>query len=86
VPQGSTVAIGSAISRISYVGGDGNDVTPTTISAAPPAITSQPANQSVGDGNPATFTASASSVPTPTVQWQVSNQRRGVVWRHPGVD
>lgn len=38
----------------------------------PPAIVTNPANQTVVDGSTATFTASASGTPTPTVQWQVS--------------
>jgi hypothetical protein len=37
-----------------------------------PAITQQPTNQTVGAGATATFTASASGNPAPTVQWQVS--------------
>jgi len=45
-----------------------------TITEAPtaPSITSNPANQTVCDGGTATFTASASGNPTPTVQWEVS--------------
>ena len=37
-----------------------------------PAITQQPANQVVCDGAVASFTATASGMPVPTVQWQVS--------------
>ncbi len=40
--------------------------------AAPPAIITQPANQTVTAGQTATFTAAATGSPTPTVQWQVS--------------
>jgi len=40
--------------------------------AAPPAIITQPANQTVNAGQTATFTAAATGSPTPTVQWQVS--------------
>ena len=47
-----------------------NPVTLTVNSA--PAVTLQPANQSVTAGNTATFTTAASGSPTPTVQWQVS--------------
>jgi hypothetical protein len=39
---------------------------------APPAITAQPANQTVTAGQAATFTAAATGSPSPTVQWQVS--------------
>jgi len=37
-----------------------------------PAVTTNPTDQTVSPGNPVTFTAAASGVPTPTVQWQVS--------------
>ena len=37
-----------------------------------PAITTQPATQTVTAGGTATFTAAASGNPAPTVQWQVS--------------
>ena len=37
-----------------------------------PAITLQPANQIVGSGTTATFSAAATGFPSPTVQWQVS--------------
>jgi hypothetical protein len=36
----------------------------------PPAITAQPANQTVKSGTSATFTVVASGIPTPTFQWQ----------------
>ncbi len=42
---------------------------PTTVA---PAVTVQPADQSVVDGAAVTFTAAASGSPTPTVQWQSS--------------
>ncbi len=35
-----------------------------------PVVTTQPANQTVNAGQNATFTAAASGVPAPTVQWQ----------------
>src|SRR5467141_3288714 len=44
----------------------------TVNSPTPPAITTQPANQTVSAGQTATFTAAATGSPTPTVQWQVS--------------
>ncbi|ADG74413.1 glycoside hydrolase family 9 [Cellulomonas flavigena DSM 20109] len=43
-----------------------------------PVVTSQPSDQSVGVGATASFTAAASGVPAPTVQWQV---RQGKKWR-----
>jgi hypothetical protein len=39
---------------------------------ASPVITTQPTNQDIQAGSPATFTAVATGSPTPTVQWQVS--------------
>jgi hypothetical protein len=49
-------------------------VTPTATAAADsaPEITLQPENQGAVVGSPATFTATASGVPTPTVQWKAS--------------
>ena len=46
-----------------------------TVSAAPatPTVNTQPANVSVIAGATATFTADASGVPTPSVQWQLSS-------------
>src|SRR5213596_4159508 len=41
-------------------------------SPTPPAITTQPANQTVTAGQTASFTAAATGSPTPTVQWLVS--------------
>jgi hypothetical protein len=45
-----------------------NPVVPT----APPAVTTQPSDSSVAAGQPYSFTAAATGVPAPTVQWQVS--------------
>jgi len=46
---------------------------------APPIVTKQPANQSVEQGKPVTFSASASGNPTPTPQWQLSTNG-GSTW------
>lgn len=45
-----------------------------TVTPAPaaPAITTQPANQSATAGQSVSFTAAASGIPAPTVQWQIS--------------
>ena len=40
--------------------------------AVAPSVTSQPASEIADDGGTASFTATASGVPAPTVQWQVS--------------
>jgi hypothetical protein len=45
-----------------------------------PAITSQPVSQTVSAGASATFTATASGRPTPTVHWQVSTD--GATWNN----
>lgn len=42
----------------------------TEPAATPPAVTTQPTDQTVTVGDTATFTAAASGTPTPTVQWQ----------------
>jgi hypothetical protein len=39
----------------------------------PPSVTANPVNQTVNAGQTATFSAAASGVPNPTVQWQVSS-------------
>jgi hypothetical protein len=45
-----------------------------TVNTAPfaPIVTTNPSDQTVMEGQNATFTAAANSNPTPTVQWQVS--------------
>ena len=45
----------------------------------PPVVTTQPANQSVQEGTPATFASAASGIPSPTVQWQRSTNG-GTTW------
>jgi hypothetical protein len=47
-------------------------------------ITSQPAAQAVDEGASAAFTASASGIPAPTVQWQVSTNGGGTWAAVPG--
>jgi len=66
LPTGSTpVSLGQgAFSATGYAIVNAPDVAP--------AITTNPANQSVYAGLPASFTAAASGFPTPSVQWQVS--------------
>ena len=50
-----------------------------TTPASSPQITAQPPNQGVVDGAGASFSATASGVPAPTVQWQVS-ENSGASW------
>ncbi len=51
-----------------------------TVNAAP-QVTNHPSNQTVTEGQAATFTAAASGNPTPTVQWQVNG---GAGWSNIG--
>ena len=52
-----------------------------TVSAAPtlPTFATQPSNQSVTAGTSASFTVAVNGLPTPTLQWQRSNDG-GVTW------
>ncbi len=45
-----------------------------------PAITKQPVNVTVEEGQPAVFEATASGFPTPSVQWEVSIDS-GAIWK-----
>ena len=56
---------------------DANGTVNDTIGSAP-VITTQPVNTTVNSGATASFTATASGSPTPTVQWQVSTN--GTTW------
>jgi alpha-tubulin suppressor-like RCC1 family protein len=47
--------------------------------ATAPVVTLDPVDQSIHLGDPVTFTAAASGVPTPNVQWQISVDK-GVTW------
>ncbi len=55
-----------------------NTSSPLNPCAVAPAITAQPADQTVCSGSLATFTAAASGSPAPTVKWQVSSD--GSTW------
>ncbi|WP_161554236.1 RCC1 domain-containing protein [Stenotrophobium rhamnosiphilum] len=52
-------------------------INPASSGNAAPSFTTQPASQSVAEGSSATFTASATGTPTPTLQWQRSNNGGG---------
>lgn len=63
LPEGATVSIGANAFQISYVGGDGNDVTLTALGAAqPPVITSTAASGAFGGSF--SFAVVASNTPT----------------------
>ncbi len=47
--------------------------------STPPAVTTQPLDQTVNDGQAVTFSASASGSPSPTVKWQDSLDG-GAIW------
>jgi hypothetical protein len=49
-----------------------SQVATLTVETEPPVVTTSPASATVVVGHPATFTAAASGLPTPEVQWQVS--------------
>ncbi len=55
--------------------------TVTPISSYPLVLTGNPANPTVYAGSTASFTASASGYPTPTVYWQISTNG-GITWNN----
>jgi PKD repeat protein len=70
------------------VASNGCGVNATTTAATltvctPPTITANPSNQSVTEGTPVSFTASASGVPAPSYQWQYSTDN-GANWNNVG--
>ena len=74
-----TVAVGQDGYQFRAVFTNGSGTATTTAAnlfvqaqATPPKITLNPASQSIPDGNSVTFSAAATGVPTPTIQWQVS--------------
>jgi len=73
VPEGGTVIDAGATYRVSYVGGDGNDVTATrvlsTLTALVPSATSAPVGEAVGAV--ATVAVEDNSVPTGMVRFFV---------------
>ena len=75
-----------AATNLGAIGGnlffDGLSVQPAV--AIPPAITLQPLPQTVCAGSPASFTATASGRPVPTVQWQVSTDGGTIFTDIPG--
>jgi hypothetical protein len=68
--EGAIITSGINQFQLSYVGGDGNDVTLRFLGSAPPTITSHPSNQSVLVGQPASFSVVATGSGTLTYQWQ----------------
>ncbi len=65
-------------SAMSWVASFAADQRSGGVAAVAPAVTTHPADVAVALGVTATFTAAASGVPSPTVQWQV---RDGGRWR-----
>jgi hypothetical protein len=59
--------------------GGGGGSTPPAPTTTAPAITTQPAAQSISAGQAASFTVAASGTPTPSVQWERSNDG-GATW------
>lgn len=65
------------ITATDTVTGTINGTSTSILVAAALTITGNPANQSVNAGQTATFTASATGTPSPTVQWQLSTDGGG---------
>ena len=85
---GTTYAIASTTAadnghqfRAVFTNGAGTATTnaASLVVSSPPAVVTQPANQSVQSGNTATFASTATGSPTPTVQWQLSTDG-GAQW------
>jgi hypothetical protein len=79
VPLTGVTGVGSVYGGIqsgwtSVGAGTSTHTSPTTWPAAPaaPVLSANPAGKTVTAGESVSFTASASGVPTPAVQWQVS--------------
>jgi alpha-tubulin suppressor-like RCC1 family protein len=53
--------------------------TPASETPTPPKITKQPTNKTFAEGENATFESTASGIPAPTVQWEVSTDG-GATW------
>jgi hypothetical protein len=68
--QGGAISVGSFSYAANYTS-NSVQLVPATAGTAP-SVTQDPSNQTVVTGNTATFTASASGSPTPTVKWQLS--------------
>lgn len=83
LPAGVYTAQATQTNSLAETGSSQPPVTFTTGSA--PVITSNPDDQTVLVGQPATFTASASGTPTPEVQWQVSTNG-GSTWTNDTAD
>lgn len=66
-------------------GGLGDASLSYTANAIAPAIVTSPANQSVVTGQQATFSASFSGIPTPTIKWQLDAGSTGAWVDIPGV-
>jgi hypothetical protein len=76
LPQNALITNGATVLRLSYTGGDGNDVTLTTISGTPPSTLTSIASQTngfqqltgLGQSN-LTYTIQAASNLNPVIQW-----------------
>jgi alpha-tubulin suppressor-like RCC1 family protein len=73
----STLVLAGMLSGSAAASLHGASVVPLTNKA--PAVTKQPVSQTVEEGQSASFTATASGTPTPTVQWERSTNN-GTTW------
>jgi hypothetical protein len=64
--NGSTTTFNGRTLLVNYTS------TSVTLTEPSPVVTTNPTNSTVAAGSTATFTAAASGIPTPTLQWQVS--------------
>ena len=65
--NGSTTTLNGRTLIVNY------NTTSATLTDPAPKVTSQPTGNTVTSGTSASFTAAASGIPAPSVQWQVSN-------------
>lgn len=78
-PAGSFTGVATltwTVTSATKCGSPATDTVAVTVNA-PPTVTTDPADFNTLPGNTATFTAAASGVPAPTVQWQISTNGGG---------
>jgi hypothetical protein len=77
---GATFEPATGLFAIGSTDGSHADLTVGNLDFGAPMFTIQPVDQSVVVGGNPSFTAAASSTPTPTYQWQVSTDAGGTHW------
>src|SRR5208283_3305482 len=73
---GATLVMSGYQYEVVFTNAAGNTTTPaatlTVQTPTAPTVTTEPSDQTVVAGSMATFTATASGLPTPSVQWEVN--------------